>query len=336
MIVCSLALLVGIAFLLSTLSKPEPCLGEIAFVSDRSGKNEIYLMNAGCSEESRLIKSVCNNDDAVQPNWSLDGKKVVYACIRRGIMPSVSGIHMLDLETNRDTTICSEPHCAGSRGIASDFEWTHNGACLAWLTADSTMYHRVEMGWSEDGKQPDPICGGWGTGTNPPGDYTFVHYYNEPCSPNSQYCLYADWSPDRGYKTYLFSMSGISSALTADIFHRGMSRLFSSASEIVADTFHRAAWSPNSEYVALTLFDGKAFTSSLYLVEARHPQMVQMAIGMNISEGRLSWSPDSRWVAFVDNNDIYALDIQTGKVRRITTNAGNNSSPVWRPLQNSD
>lgn len=344
-IVFPLALLVGIAFLVFTLSKPEPCLGEIAFVSDRSGKDEIYLMNIGCSKEARVIKSSCDGG-AGHPIWSPDGQQIVYACVERAaLMPFVSGIHLVDLEANRDTVIidCQESACSGSRGIVSDFQWTHNGACLAWLTKDSISYFKVELGWSGDGNQQDDICGGWATTNNPPGDYMLVHYYNEPCSPNGKYCLYADWTPDRGYKTYLISMSGVSSALTADIFHRDFAGLFpisdTSLSELVTDVFHRAAWSPNSEYVAFTLFDGKAFTSSLYLVEAKHPQMVQVASGLHVSEDRLSWSPDSRWVAFSagsDNRDIYVVEVQTGKVRRVTTDSATESSPMWRPLHDSD
>jgi Tol biopolymer transport system component len=61
-----------------TAAKPAP---KIAFVSNRDGNKEIYLMNPDGSSQQRITNNPAVDDD---PAWSPDGRKLVFASNRDG------------------------------------------------------------------------------------------------------------------------------------------------------------------------------------------------------------------------------------------------------------
>jgi Tol biopolymer transport system component len=54
---------------------------KIAFVSDRDGNKEIYVMDANGSDQQRLTY---NSSDDIEPDWSPDGSKIVFSSNRSG------------------------------------------------------------------------------------------------------------------------------------------------------------------------------------------------------------------------------------------------------------
>ncbi len=63
------------------VAKPSPEQTKIAFVSDRDGNVEIYVMNADGSEQINLTNNPASD---WFPSWSPDGKKIVFNSDRDG------------------------------------------------------------------------------------------------------------------------------------------------------------------------------------------------------------------------------------------------------------
>ncbi len=64
----------------------------IAFVSDRDGHREIYVMDA----DGKNQKNLSNNDfDDWGPSWSPDGKRITFVSDRVGTLTAVSPVGSL-------------------------------------------------------------------------------------------------------------------------------------------------------------------------------------------------------------------------------------------------
>src|SRR3990172_11358635 len=59
----------------------EPLVQQIAFVSQRDGNAEIYLMNEDCSDQRNLTNNPANDTG---PVWSPDGTRIAFSSIRDG------------------------------------------------------------------------------------------------------------------------------------------------------------------------------------------------------------------------------------------------------------
>lgn len=65
----------------TTAASPTPRPERIAFVSNRDGRNQIYIMNADGSNPNRLTN---DNADDYGPDWSPDGKKIAFYDLSNG------------------------------------------------------------------------------------------------------------------------------------------------------------------------------------------------------------------------------------------------------------
>ena len=79
---------------------------KIAFLSDRDGNWEIYVMNDDGSGQRRLTN---NTDTDVSPSWSPDGKKIAFASDRDGnreiYVMNADGSGQTRLTNNTDTDV---------------------------------------------------------------------------------------------------------------------------------------------------------------------------------------------------------------------------------------
>ena len=136
-------------------------------------------------------------------------------------------------------------------------------------------------------------------------------------SPDRKWFLRASLSTEMKYHSFLFSTTGISRELGAE-----MIRWF--------------AWSPDSTFLAFTLFDDTtANKNPLYLMSVNDEQPLPIITELYV-KGDPTWSPDSRWIAFSakgsdGNVDIYKVNIETKEVIRLTTDPAQDRNPVWRP-----
>lgn len=89
---------------------------QIAFISDRDGPEEIYVMYADGSSQTRLTN---NPEDYDLPSWSPDGEKIAFS--------GDDAIYIMDADGNNQTLITSND---GDRHP----EWSPDGTRIAFMT----------------------------------------------------------------------------------------------------------------------------------------------------------------------------------------------------------
>src|SRR2546425_1060653 len=108
--------------------------GQIAFVSDRDGNFEIYLMNADGSSQTRLTNNLATD---FQPAWSPDGKKIAFT--------SMGEVYVMNADGSNPTRLTNDP--AGGSAPA----WSPDGKKIAF-TSMAEVYVM-----NADGSSPTPL-----------------------------------------------------------------------------------------------------------------------------------------------------------------------------------
>ena len=77
--------------------------GKIAYISDRDGNHEIYIMNIDGSDQINLTK---NEEEDNHPNFSPDGSKIAFYSRRTGngeiYTMNIDGSKQINLTNNED------------------------------------------------------------------------------------------------------------------------------------------------------------------------------------------------------------------------------------------
>jgi hypothetical protein len=141
--------------------------GKIAFISNRDGNYEIYVMNSDGSEQTRLTN---NPTIDTTPDWSPYGETIVF---RRGLESQNPEIYIMNADGSEQTNISNNP------AIDFDPSWSPDGTKIAFMStrdggqeiyvmnaADGSEQTNISNIPRSDG-QPD-----WGPATEPPEDDT--------------------------------------------------------------------------------------------------------------------------------------------------------------------
>ena len=92
-------------------------------------------------------------------------------------------------------------------------------------------------------------------------------------------------------------------------------------------------WSPDARSIAFTSYmNGYPYLYRLFAFEKRPVQLLAGYLGINSSP---AWSPDGKTVALTlskdGNPEVYLLNVATGGLRRLTSNAAIDTEPSWSP-----
>ena len=312
--------------------------GEIAFVSNRDGNEEIYIMNKDGSGQTNITNNPSDDD---LPVWSPDGSHLAFVSDRTGELD----IYVMNADGSGLKDITSNP--------ADDTSpvWSSDGSQIAFISdrdgheevyvanADGTQplrltndpHTKAEPSWSPDGKY---IAFTYNNFDNYNWDVYSVNVQTHQMArltDDPEADTTPSWSPDgtfiffmsernRGRTLYRMNQDGTQETLIVWPWIESMTTITWSP-----DKLHFAlAWSPQDKPQNIYIFnsDGtqnREITGGTYQGEDSSPD----------------WSPDGQLITFssrVDGNDeIYVVKPDGTGLVRLTNNSAMDSYPLWRP-----
>ncbi|MXY34598.1 MAG: hypothetical protein F4Y60_11035 [Boseongicola sp. SB0664_bin_43] len=96
------------------------------------------------------------------------------------------------------------------------------------------------------------------------------------------------------------------------------------------------AWSPDGRRIAFVSDrNGDRYNGDIFLMNADGTGVEQLTFEPGNGAGQLAWSPDGSSIAFVSGRDgplaIFAIELASGDIRRVSNNDLSVSSPSWSP-----
>jgi TolB protein len=291
----------------------------IAYVVNRGGRDDLYVINADGTAKRRLRRN------ANSPAWSPDGRTLAFVGrhgdVDRGYDGSdiyvanagVGGLRKLphtawagDPVWSRDGRqiafnsgltlggiyLMNADGSGGRRVVAAGdppigrFDWSPDGQSIAFEQADGPHYPRIYvMGADGSGRR-------WlADGTRPL------------------------WSPRGGVIAFVAYRSDELWRINAD--GSGRRKLTGTAGVSAVNGAQGYAWSPDGRKIVFTVGDWMSGDTEIYVMNAdgsgqrnltRHPGPDDYA----------AWSPDGRKIAFVRNREIYVMNADGSGQRRLT------------------
>jgi len=285
--------------------------GVIAFVSDQSGSQEIYVMNADGSDQRRLTNDPSTN---AWPNWSPDGRQIAFQSNRSGAL----NIYVMDIlggSSADDSKVSQMTNSQAGRGGSWEPAWSPDGQWIVYSAqqASGSDLFLVNPNGTErrrltDNKAIDG-CPTW--------------------SPDGkQIAFFSD--RDGNWEIYVMKSDG--SDVRRLTQHPGQD--------------HSPAWSPDGSRIAFV--SDRDGNEEIYLMNLADALQGTDGTGLRrltrnkVEDWFPAWSPDGKWIAFSSsrdgNHEIYVMPVADAlqgtdgnDQKRLTNNNAQDWGPVWRP-----
>ena len=136
---------------------------KISFISDRSGEEEIYLINQdGAGEAEQLTTG--GQVMRYAPEWSPDGKRLAFS-------DKDGKIYVLTIVDKKLVEIADE-----KRGQVNDYVWSGDGGFLAFSLSEASGANVIHIWSAADGQTrriTDPLFNSFGPAWDPEGNYLY-------------------------------------------------------------------------------------------------------------------------------------------------------------------
>ena len=277
---------------------------QIAFMSRRDGKPEIYVMDIDGKNLRRLTD---NRDNDWWPSWSPDGKRIVFVSERDGNRE----IYVMDADGGNPQSLTNDPN--------EDWypSWSPDGKRIAFMSRrdghviDGSPTYEIYV-MDADGGNPQNV-------TNDPNDDR-----------------YPSWSPDSGRIVFVSQRPGHFKSkflITYEIYVMAVDggnqqRL----TENRQNDFY-PSWSPDGERIAFEADRKGDFENpEIYVMDADGGNQQRLTENRR-SDSSPSWSPDGKRIVFSSRRDgnpeIYVMDADGKNPQRLTNNPRDDFSPAW-------
>lgn len=293
--------------------QPVPKNGKIAFVSDRDGNQEIYVMEADGSNVQRLTFSEGSD---VLPDWSPDGTQLIFQSRRN----NTTGIYIMNADGSGLVNLVSDsaryPAWSPNGNLIAFSRGTEQGSEIYTIAINGENLQKVVSGddgienfapaWSPDGESilystTDEIIGGR-NGNSGYFELKIVRLING--KQQTLYPLDAEGSPDwswvRNEDPIALSFKGLASRTVIRLAADGSSttaRYVTSqphplGNESRYDDY--PSWSPDGTKI---VFSSSVFISEegsdydIYITDADREQLVNLTPGTDSNDIMPDWQP---------------------------------------------
>ncbi|MCO6449289.1 MAG: protein kinase [Caldilineales bacterium] len=295
----------------------------IAYVSDRTGSPQIFLIHSDGSQDVQLTEAGRNE----QPFWARDGSLIFFISDRTGrpalwsMRPDGSDQKEL-LSVAGAVSYSISPdgqHIAYAQLQGSDFDLVLDGDPWVVLPGNQTDYL-----WASDSSGI--------VLENSTGDQILNFVAVDSAAPlqlteDSYNSWNPTWSPDSIHIAFASTRDGNAGIYTIARDGSNMVRLTS------LDTWSQApGWSPDGSQIAFVA--GESDSSwGMFLIGAQGGERSRL-FGPVFPEAPAVWSPNADQLAFLildGDRELAVIDRNGGGFRQLTTNDATDWNPVWEP-----
>lgn len=270
---------------------------EIAFVSNRDGDYEIYLLNLSSGEQRKLTD---NDASDYSISWSPDGDQIAFSSNRDGNRE----IYVMSLSGGEPIRLTRDP--------ADDMfpAWSPDGARIAFISDRDSKHGEIYV-MDVDG--------------------THVHRLTR----NDRYDEVPAWSPDGQRLAFGALSSSRDEEPTLQVFIMDLSD--STERQLTNLPGHNSAprWSPDGSRIAFYGNVGEDFEGADIFTIAPDGSGLSNLTRDSEPDWQPDWSADGSTLVFArgpgDPLDLWVMNSNGTDRRRIMADSGRDEQPYWRP-----
>jgi len=276
--------------------------GQIAYASNESGTNQIYVIDVDGSGKRRITNFP---EGACQPDWSPDGEKIVFISPCKTNSDYYQGAAMFVINTD-GTGLLPLPTMQGGD---YDPKWSPDGTQIVFTSLRNSGRQQLYL-------------------------LNLADNSLEALSEKYSFDYQASWSKDGKELMYISSLRGAPKIWVMDA-NGNNPRQFSQGQAFI---YSRPSWSKDGKNVLFTQLLREQGIPRVGIATYDFSEYVEYYVGQESLPMREAvFSPDGLWIAFEGweaggSHNIYLIAVTGAGRTQVTDSSGTDFDPVWKPI----